>query len=49
MVANNDAITRHNNKAKYDGFYFLIGEVSFCSLLAEEMFGKYSRIKKSPE
>ena len=26
---------------------FLLGEVSFCSLLAEELFGKYSRIKKT--
>ena len=46
-AANNDGITRHNNKARYDRFYFLLGKVSFCSLLAEELFGKYSRIKKT--
>ena len=47
VVANNNGITRHNNKARYNRFYFLLGEVSFCSLLAEELFGKYSRIKKT--
>ncbi len=44
-VANNNGITRHNNKAR-GRFYFLLGKVSFCSPLAEELFGKYSRIKK---
>jgi hypothetical protein len=48
-AANNDGITRHNNKARYDRFIFLLGEVSFCSLLVEELFGKYSRIKKTGE
>ena len=31
---------------KLGRFYFLLGKVSFCSPLAEELFGKYSRIKK---
>jgi hypothetical protein len=46
VAANNDGTTRHNNKARYDRFEFLLGEISFCSLLVEELFGKYSRIKK---
>ncbi len=44
-AANSDGITRHNNKARYNRFYVLLGKVSFCSLLAEELFGKYSRKK----
>ena len=45
-VANNDGITR-GIIIKLGRFYFLLGEVSFCSPLAEELFGKYSRIKNT--
>ncbi len=44
-AVNNDGITR-GIIIKLGRFYFLLGKVSFCSPLAKELFGKYSRNKK---